>query len=182
MRRNVVLVDIRTHTSTPTFSIQPKQSIDGTVWHNLGSAIAAVGLSVITGECPYFKLTIASIAGGSVDAFVWSVETATAVPTAVSSPMGVRTSLCGMLVGKLAMVMSCRRVLFGLFVLANRVMVRRLMVMMRRGMVVTGRRVMMPNCRMTWCLCHFSVPPFQSVATKSNCRRATELEGSSTAP
>ena len=86
-----------------------------------------------------------------------------------------------MLVGKLAMVMCRRRVLFGLFVLANRVMVRRLMVMMRGGMVVTGRRVMMLMRRMTRCLCHFDVPPFRSVATKSNCRRATELEGSSTA-
>ena len=84
-----------------------------------------------------------------------SVETATAIPTLASSLMRVSTSLCGMLVGKLAMVMSCRRVLFGLFVLANRVMVRRLMVMMRGGMVVTGRRVMMLMRRMSRCLCHF---------------------------
>jgi hypothetical protein len=54
-----------------------------------------------------------------------------------------------MLVGKLAMLMSYRCVLFGLFVLTNRVMVRCLMVMMRGGMVVTGRRLMMLMRRMS---------------------------------
>jgi len=60
-----------------------------------------------------------------------------------------------MLVGKLAMLMRYRRMLFGLFVLANRVMVCRLMVMMRGGMVVTGRGLMMLMRRVSECLCHF---------------------------
>lgn len=57
--------------------------------------------------------------------------------------MGLSTSLCGVLVGKLAMTVSFRRVLFCLFVLANCVMVCRLVVMMRGGMVMTGCRVML---------------------------------------
>ena len=49
----------------------------------------------------------------------------------------------GMFVGKLAMVESRGRVLLRLFVLAEIVMMGRLMVMMRCGVVVRGRRMMM---------------------------------------
>lgn len=62
--------------------------------------------------------------------------------------MRVSTSLCGMLVGKLAMFQSGRGVLFGLFVLAERVMMLCLMMMVRGSMVVTGRVVMMLTRRM----------------------------------
>ena len=70
LRRQTVVVEIRNHTSTPTFSVQPKQSLDGTNWYSLGSAIAATGITVLTCECPYFKLNVASISGGSIDAVV----------------------------------------------------------------------------------------------------------------
>lgn len=53
-----------------------------------------------------------------------------------------------MLVGKLAMFQSGRGVLFGLFVLAERVMMLCLMMMVRGSMVVTGRVVMMLTRRM----------------------------------
>jgi len=63
--------------------------------------------------------------------------------------MGVSTSICGVLVGKLALSVSFRCVLFCLFVLATCVMVCCLMVMMCCGMMMTGRRLMMLVCRMS---------------------------------
>ena len=48
-----------------------------------------------------------------------------------------------MLVGKLVMFASRSRVLLGLFMLTEFVMMGRLMVMMRGGVVVRGRLVMM---------------------------------------
>jgi hypothetical protein len=59
-----------------------------------------------------------------------------------------------MFVGKLAMFESRSGVLLRLFVLAEIVMMGRLMVMMRSGMVVSGRLVVMLARRMLWCLCH----------------------------
>jgi len=52
-------------------------------------------------------------------------------------------------VGKLALSVSFRCVLFCLFVLATCVMVCCLMVMMCCGMMMTGRRLMMLVCRMS---------------------------------
>jgi hypothetical protein len=53
-----------------------------------------------------------------------------------------------MFVSELAMFLSCSRVLLGLFMLADRVMVLRLMMMVGGGMVVSGRLVVMLTRRM----------------------------------
>jgi hypothetical protein len=60
----------------------------------------------------------------------------------------------GMFMGKLAMFESRSCVLLRLFVLAEIVMMGRLMVMMRGGVVVSGRMVVMLTRWMLWCLCH----------------------------
>jgi hypothetical protein len=59
-----------------------------------------------------------------------------------------------MLVGKLAVLLSCRCVLLGLFMLADRVMVLRLMMVMRGRMMVSSRMVMVLARWMFRCLCH----------------------------
>ena len=60
----------------------------------------------------------------------------------------------GVSVGKLAMVESRSCVLLRLLVLAEFVMMGRLMVMMRGGVVVSGRLMVMLTRRMLRCLCH----------------------------
>jgi hypothetical protein len=60
----------------------------------------------------------------------------------------------GMFVGKLAMFESRSRVLLRLFVLAEFVMMGRLMVMMRCSVVMTGRLMVMLTGRMLKCLCY----------------------------
>ena len=72
----------------------------------------------------------------------------------VASFIGLHVSLCSMLMGKLAVFQSRCCVLLGLFVLTERVMMLRLMVVMRGGMVVTGRPVMMLTRWMFRSLCH----------------------------
>lgn len=59
-----------------------------------------------------------------------------------------------MLVGKLAMFVSRSRVFLCLFVFAELVMMGRLKVMMRGGMVVCGGFEVMLTRWMFWCLCH----------------------------
>jgi len=59
-----------------------------------------------------------------------------------------------MLVGKLAVLLSCRGVLLGLFMLADRVMVLRLMMVMRGRMMVSSCVVMVLTRWMFRCLCH----------------------------
>ena len=54
----------------------------------------------------------------------------------------------GVFLSQLAMLMSCGCVLLRLFVLAERVVMRRLMVMMRSGVVVSSRLVMVLLGRM----------------------------------
>ena len=63
-------------------------------------------------------------------------------------------SISGVLLGKLAVLPSCRSVLFGLFMLVERVMVLRLMMVMRGRMVVSSGLVMVLTGWMFWCLCH----------------------------
>lgn len=72
-----------------------------------------------------------------------AVGMAIALPTADSSLLGVRASVCALFVSKVAVPVGFRRVFFGFVVLANCVMVGRLMVMMRGGMVITGRSQVM---------------------------------------
>ena len=65
----------------------------------------------------------------------------------------------GMFVGKLAMFDSRSCVPLRLIVLAEFVMMGRLMVMMRGGMMVCRRLLVMVNRRVLWCLCHLAVVP-----------------------
>ena len=60
----------------------------------------------------------------------------------------------GMFVGKLAMFESRSGVILRLFVLADIVMMGRLVVMMRGSVVVSGRLMVMLTRRMLRCLCH----------------------------
>jgi hypothetical protein len=59
-----------------------------------------------------------------------------------------------MLVGKLAVLLSCLGVLLGLFMFADRVMVLRLMMVMRGSMMVSSCVVMVLTRWMFRCLCH----------------------------
>ena len=68
--------------------------------------------------------------------------------------MRVRVSVRRMFVGKLAVLFSCRGVLLGLFMLADRVMVLRLMMVMRGRMMVSSCVVMVLTRWMLRCLCH----------------------------
>ena len=62
--------------------------------------------------------------------------------------MRMSVSIRGMFVSELAMFQSCSCVLLGICMLTERVMVLCLMMMMMRGgMVVSGRLVMMLSCR-----------------------------------
>jgi hypothetical protein len=65
----------------------------------------------------------------------------------------------GMFVGKLAMFVSCGRVLLGLLVLAKRMVLLGFIVVVRSGMVMSGRREMMLARGMLWCLCHLYLTP-----------------------
>lgn len=49
------------------FSIQPQVSHDNVTWFNVGSAISAVGITVITGKVMFLRLNVASV-GTSVNA------------------------------------------------------------------------------------------------------------------
>jgi len=64
----------------------------------------------------------------------------------------------GVLVSRLAMFMSCSCVLLRIFVLAERVVMCRLVVMVRGGVVVSSRLVMMFLGGMFRCLCHLDAP------------------------
>ena len=66
----------------------------------------------------------------------------------------MRVSVCRMLVGKLAVLLSCRGVLLGLFMFADRVMALRLMMVMRSRMMVSGCVVMVLARWMFGRLCH----------------------------
>ncbi len=70
------------------------------------------------------------------------------------SLVGMAVGGRGMFVGLLTMFVSRGCVLLALYVLAEIVMVGRLMVMMRGGVVVRGRLVVRLACRMLRCLCH----------------------------
>ena len=65
----------------------------------------------------------------------------------------------GMFVGKLAMFESRSCVILRLFVLAEIVMMGRLMVMVRGSVVVSGRLMVMLTRWMLHYLCHFTLTP-----------------------
>jgi len=65
----------------------------------------------------------------------------------------------GMFVGDFAMFESGSCVLFRLFVLAEIVMMSRLMVMVSCSVVVSGRLIVMLTRRMLQYLCHFTLTP-----------------------
>lgn len=72
--------------------------------------------------------------------------------------MRVPVSFNSMLVGKLAVLHSCRGMPLGLFMLADRVMVLCLMVMMRGCMVVRSSVMMVLARGMLRCMCHRETP------------------------
>jgi hypothetical protein len=80
-----------------------------------------------------------------------------------------------MFVGKLAMFESRSGVLLRLFVLAEIVMMGRLMVMMRSGMVVSGRLVVMLARRMLWCRSLQSPRPSRARLTKEMLVSVTQI-------
>lgn len=49
-----------------TFSMQPRASLDGTVWFNLGSAITAKGLSTLDFSVPYLSFNVTAVSGGNL--------------------------------------------------------------------------------------------------------------------
>jgi hypothetical protein len=73
----------------------------------------------------------------------------------------MRTSVggAGVLVGKLAMFVSCSGVLLGFFVLAERMVMLGLIMVVRSGMVMSSCREMMLARGMLWCLCHLYLTP-----------------------
>jgi len=63
-----------------------------------------------------------------------------------------------MAVSRLAMLVCSGGVLFCILVLTYGVMMRCLMVVMRGGVMMGGRLMVMLTRRMLWCLCHFIAP------------------------
>jgi len=52
---------------TPTYSIQCKQSADGTTYFDIGAAITTPGLTTVANiNLPYFKAVISSVSGGDL--------------------------------------------------------------------------------------------------------------------
>jgi hypothetical protein len=62
-----VMLELATGSGTPVFSVQPYQSLDGVTWYGVGSAVSALGLSALTVQTPFFKVTIVSISGGGLN-------------------------------------------------------------------------------------------------------------------
>jgi hypothetical protein len=60
----------------------------------------------------------------------------------------------GLFAGKLTMFVSRSCVLLGFFVLAEHMVMLGLHMVVRGGMVMSGRQDMMLTRRMFWCLCH----------------------------
>jgi len=52
--------------SSPTYSLQPYQSLDGTNWHAVGSAITAAGCYILAVKLPLFKLSLDAVSGGGL--------------------------------------------------------------------------------------------------------------------
>jgi len=66
LRFDEATLEVRTTSGTPTFSIQPRQSIDGVSWNDVGGAISAVGVTNLTVRMPFFKAELVSVSGGGV--------------------------------------------------------------------------------------------------------------------
>jgi hypothetical protein len=65
-RRTDILLQVAATTGTPVFALQPQQSLDGTLWHAIGSPITEAGLTQINVPAPLFQVTLVSISGGAV--------------------------------------------------------------------------------------------------------------------
>ena len=51
-----------------SFNLQPKQSMDGTTYFNVGSAISTAGVTEVTGiKMPYFKVELTAIVNNGSD-------------------------------------------------------------------------------------------------------------------
>jgi len=65
--RDETTLEVAVSGGAPTFSVQPKQSPDGTTWYDVGAAISAAGLTRVTGiTAPFFKAEVLSVAGGNI--------------------------------------------------------------------------------------------------------------------
>jgi hypothetical protein len=80
-------------------------------------------------------------------------------PLSPSSFLRMTVGRRGMFVRELAMFDGRSRVLLRLFVLAEIVMMGRLMVMVRCSVVVSGRLMVMLTRWMLQCLCHLMLTP-----------------------
>ena len=96
--------------------------------------------------------------------------------------MRVRVSVRRMLVGELAMLLSCRGVLLGLFMLADRVMMFRLMMVMRGRMMVSSCVVMVLARWMFRCLCHLDALCMRRLGYKCRNRKSHQDNGCPACP
>ncbi len=87
-----------------------------------------------------------------------------------------------MLVGKLAVLFSCRGVLLGLFMLADRVMVLRLMMVMRGRMMVSSCVVMVLARWMFRCLCHLDALCMRRLGYECRNRKSHQDNGCPACP
>lgn len=63
-----VMLEILTSSGTPTLSVQPYQSLDGTNWHAVGSAITqSPSLTALTVQAPYFTVAVTELSGGDLN-------------------------------------------------------------------------------------------------------------------
>lgn len=72
IRRDVVSVVVKTTASAPTLSIQCKQSVNGTDWINLGSAITTSNsvTTISSVNLPFFKVDVTALTGGNISVWV----------------------------------------------------------------------------------------------------------------
>jgi len=63
-------VEVISASGSPTFSVQPQISIDGTRWYDFSAPITAVGLNTVTPFAPFLRCNITAISGGGVSVYV----------------------------------------------------------------------------------------------------------------
>jgi hypothetical protein len=69
-QRDELSLQVIHRSGAPTYSIQVLQSMDGTNYVTVGSAIVAAGLTTITGiKCPYVRVDVDSLSGGNIDVY-----------------------------------------------------------------------------------------------------------------
>ena len=61
-----VIIEVLVTSGSPTFSLQPRQSFNGTNWYTIGGALVAAGVTSITTTMPYFDVLVSSLSGGGI--------------------------------------------------------------------------------------------------------------------